>query len=446
MNRNLNFTDTSNKNQTAAFKEKVYVIADEVLSVLKELHQEHAKQIDSKLIAEKMSRRNLIMKVLVEKESINELDGAEMDTMQETVNMVLDRFSDIVPSSLLGNLGDLKDKIHSKSDSGDSAQWLDPAVKIVKKYIGSLTDRIKNLKDLFQKTMHYLTETEKHLSFGLSSAQENFQENRNFEKSLYSNMDEMRQSINAGDINTIKSAVLSRIENINRTIETNRDQDIKRLKETETTIEEMGKKMNDLKNEAEETRKRSEELEFETVRDNLTGLYNRKAYNLKIKETMANMERYEVPASLLVCDLDYFKKINDTFGHHVGDLTIKKVAGILTKRLRKNDFIARYGGEEFVAILPHTHLDKAIRIAEGLQSYINASVFIFKEKNVPVTISIGVSTFKKGDDAINIFERADSALYMAKDSGRNNIKTENDVKYKVTGSTPDMGHNNQNIK
>ena len=115
MIRDLNFTDTSNKNQAATFKEKVYVIADEVLSVLKELHQAHEKQIDSKLIAEKMSRRNLIMKVLVEEKPKNELDGAEMDTLKETVNMVLDRFSDIVPSSLLGNLGDLKDKVHYES-------------------------------------------------------------------------------------------------------------------------------------------------------------------------------------------------------------------------------------------------------------------------------------------------------------------------------------------
>ena len=210
-------------------------------------------------------------------------------------------------------------------------------------------------------------------------------------------------------------------------MEEKKKQDLLRLKETEKSLAEMSSKMIVVKNEAEAMRKRSQEVELESLCDNLTGLYNRKSYDQKIEETLANLARYNVPSSLLICDIDNFKKINDNFGHHIGDLTLKKVSQIFKKKLRKNDFIARYGGDEFLCILPHTMLEEAKKVAEEIQSYIDGASFTFKGKKVPVTISIGVSTFKNGDDALTIFERADVSLYMAKNSGRNLVKTEADV-------------------
>jgi diguanylate cyclase len=200
-----------------------------------------------------------------------------------------------------------------------------------------------------------------------------------------------------------------------------------RLQRTEEALQEMTERMNEMKKEAEEIRKKAEEAKNESYHDSLTQLHNRKAYDEKIEEAMANVTRYDESASLIVCDIDFFKSINDTFGHKVGDLALKKLATLLKERLRVNDFVARYGGEEFVVILPHTDLDGAYIAGEGIRSYIDKALFSYKGQHIPLKVSVGISEFKKSDDSSSAFERADKALYLAKDSGRNQVKTEKDV-------------------
>lgn len=421
-------TPPNDINQANTFQEKVCVIADEVLSILKELHQEQRKQIDSKLIAEKMFDKESVKKMLDDHGPDGIVIEDKIDPLKETVDNVLNRFSELLPSSMMEDLSDLKDQHYDKTAPEGSMEWMDSAVRIVKRYIDSVSNRVNVLEDLLQKTTHYLTDTEEQLATELSSVQGRFQEDRDFEDRISSNMGEMKQSFNiSGDIGRIKDVVFSKIDNINKKMAKKKEQDILRLNETERTLQEMSGKMRDIKNEAEAMRKRSQEAEIESLQDNLTGLYNRKAYDLKVEETLVNLERYNVAASMLVCDIDYFKRINDNFGHHIGDRTLKKLAEIFKGRVRKHDMIARYGGEEFVCILSHTSLEEAGKVGEDLRSFIDRSNFSFKGKEVPVTISIGASSFRKGDDRTNVFERADAALYLAKRSGRNTVKTEDDV-------------------
>ena len=146
-----------------------------------------------------------------------------------------------------------------------------------------------------------------------------------------------------------------------------------------------------------------------------------------MSEVIADVNRYDATTSLMICDIDFFKKVNDTYGHKVGDLALKKLASLLQERLRVNDIITRFGGEEFAIILPHTTLDGAQKAGEGIRSYIDKASFSYKGEKIALTISVGVSQFRKQDDNSSVFERADSALYLAKNSGRNTVKTESDL-------------------
>ncbi|MBI5665841.1 MAG: GGDEF domain-containing protein [Nitrospirae bacterium] len=416
------------QNVTADFEDKVYVIADEVLNILKDLSQENKKQINSKAIAEKMFWSDSVKNIL----SVNTVNAPgnvpDPESLKELSNTLLDKFTEFMPPSITDQLSDLKEKLHIKEGSGGSHDWLDSPIKVIKKYIDSLTVRVKELENFMQQTMTYLEETEGHVASELSSQQHKFREDRSFEENISENVTSIKNNIDvSNDFNSIKMAVISKIENINKSIETKREHDMRRLNETEKTLDEMGRRMSEIKREADEIRKKSQEIEFESVHDNLTGLYNRRAYDQKITETLAALERYNVPASLMICDIDYFKKINDTFGHKVGDLALKKLGSLLKERLRINDFVARYGGEEFAVILSHTDLKGAIQAGEGVRSYIDKAVFSYKDQKIPLTISIGVSVFIKGDNGSTVFERADSALYLAKKSGRNSVKSENDV-------------------
>ena len=170
-----------------------------------------------------------------------------------------------------------------------------------------------------------------------------------------------------------------------------------------------------------------EVLEFATL-DALTGYNNRHQFEKRLKETTASAKRQNKPLCCIMSDIDFFKKVNDTYGHAVGDCVLKTVAKTIKKELREEDIASRYGGEEFIFLLPHTNLDEALVVANRLREKvekkkINIEEFNIKNiKEISVTISIGVSEYNKNDKSCEIlYKNADSALYQAKEEGRNKV-------------------------
>ncbi|MGB3623828.1 MAG: GGDEF domain-containing protein, partial [Ketobacter sp.] len=126
--------------------------------------------------------------------------------------------------------------------------------------------------------------------------------------------------------------------------------------------------------------------------------------------------------SITIIDIDHFKKINDTLGHLRGDKVLKLVAREISQRLRSEDFVARYGGEEFVIIMPETDLQSALVATEKVRAAIESCPFSFNQQPIPITASFGVTSFENGDEIETCFERADKALYRAKELGRNRVE------------------------
>ena len=156
----------------------------------------------------------------------------------------------------------------------------------------------------------------------------------------------------------------------------------------------------------------------EALRDPLTGAYNRLAYDRRAALEVARWRSDGGNLSMIVCDIDHFKRINDTFGHTAGDKVLKEVVRLLQEQLRSSDFVARYGGEEFVVILNGAAEEAALQIAEKLRRTIKSAPFRSRGERVPVTISCGVGTFSDEDTLEQVFERTDAALYAAKAQGR----------------------------
>jgi diguanylate cyclase len=416
------------ENKEATFQEKVYALSDEFLKIMKELHQEHNKLINSKRIAKKMFTKESIKNIL----NNCSLEGPDsehrVDPLKETVDRILNSFSELFPPIMIEQLSEIKDQHINTSNPTGSTGRLDSAVSLVKKYIDSISSRINELEDLIKKTVNFLSKMENSLISGLSAVRGKYCDDSALEIRVSSDMSVMKKSVEtSNDIETIRSVVINKIENITNALEQKKEQDMLRLEEMEKTFEALSNKMSYLVNETQAISKRSLETVTESYNDNLTALYNRKAYDKKIKETLADLDRYNAPASLLIFDIDNFKEINDNFGHLIGDLTLKKFAHLLKEKSRINDFIARYGGDEFVCILPNTQLEGTRQAAEKIRSFIDRTSFVFKDKEIPVTISAGISTFRAGDDTTTVFHRADIALYLAKHSGRNMVKTEDDV-------------------
>ncbi len=157
--------------------------------------------------------------------------------------------------------------------------------------------------------------------------------------------------------------------------------------------------------------------------DAVTGVCNKHIFEKRFAEEFSFASRKDLPLSLLMIDIDFFKKVNDTYGHMAGDYVLKGVAGRIGKALRDEDILARYGGEEFTVVLRGTDKDGAIQIAERIRQLVESQPFSFEKQAIPCTISIGVSTLYEGNfpTAAEMLAKADVCLYKSKQSGRNRV-------------------------
>jgi diguanylate cyclase (GGDEF)-like protein len=156
------------------------------------------------------------------------------------------------------------------------------------------------------------------------------------------------------------------------------------------------------------------------VTDPLTGAYNRRYLEEQARHAIDALQRDEIPASLLLIDVDFFKRINDKYGHGVGDIAIKRLVEVISGRIRAVDILCRFGGEEFVVLLQGTAVDGAVAAANDLRALVEGSRILPEGS---VTISIGVCEVRPGDTLDQWFKLADSALYLAKHKGRNRVET-----------------------
>lgn len=166
-----------------------------------------------------------------------------------------------------------------------------------------------------------------------------------------------------------------------------------------------------------------DKLNMEANTDRHTGCYNKVYFNNALEKEFKKAQAAGSPLSLILFDLDHFKKLNDNYGHDAGDYVLKELANVIRKRgLRAADVFARYGGEEFVILMPKTNLKDGFKLAETLRRAVEAHEFIYDKKRLPVTASIGVSDYRSGvNESVDLFKRADEAVYKSKENGRNQV-------------------------
>lgn len=223
----------------------------------------------------------------------------------------------------------------------------------------------------------------------------------------------------SGDLGELGTSVRDHLTLIVQAMERYQQDEEEREQRLEAKLALLQERLNEMEAEVQESRSAIEEQKRLATHDNLTGLPNREAYQSRLEEELLRRHRYGNALSMAICDVDYFKRINDNYGHLAGDKVLQLIARSLRKNLREIDFIARYGGEEFVVLMPETSVDDAMTVAEKLRKAIEDSPFHFKKERVPITISFGVTEFHALESPDVVFDRADKALYQAKEQGRN---------------------------
>jgi diguanylate cyclase len=256
---------------------------------------------------------------------------------------------------------------------------------------------------------------------GVNAANEISVKKRNLlDQAVSEQIMELREkSENATQLEPLKQIVSSRLTTITQQIQAHNLQEQQERDQAQREMQILSQRLREMESESSDLRSKLDLAQHRATRDPLTNLPNRLAFEDRLADEMARCRRHKSPMSLMVWDVDLFKKINDTYGHKCGDKALIVIAELLSKHCRETDFVARFGGEEFVMILPGADAKSALLIAEKLRKTLEHSSFNANGNKVFITLSCGISQFLEGDSNESIFNRADSGLYSAKQTGRN---------------------------
>ena len=225
-------------------------------------------------------------------------------------------------------------------------------------------------------------------------------------------------SAETDDLEQLKAFVGARLDHLQEHLQQQDNAGDARQRKLMEQLATLSQQVTQLSTETVNLRSRLDITTEEALRDPLTGAFNRLAYDRRAALEVARWQSDGGALSMIICDIDHFKRINDQFGHAAGDRVLKEVVRLLQQQLRSSDFVGRYGGEEFVVLLSGAGEQAAIQIADKLRRSIKAAPFRSRGDRVPVTISCGVGSFTADDTLERVFERTDAALYEAKVQGR----------------------------
>ena len=228
----------------------------------------------------------------------------------------------------------------------------------------------------------------------------------------------------AADLSVLKEQIQTRLAKIEENVNGFRETEKVQHSGADEDVQRLMARLNELESESQNLKARVQKERMQAQIDALTGIANRLGYDHRVAQEYARFKRFNNPLCLVVWDVDFFKRINDDYGHAAGDKALKTIAKLLADNIRETDYLARYGGEEFVLIMPGANKAAAKVVAEKLRQTVEDSGFHFKGDPVSITISAGIAEFQKDDTTGSVFERADKALYSAKESGRNKVVTD----------------------
>jgi len=346
-----------------------------------------------------------------------------IDDYKQDYQDVVNNLRSNLDKKYTGKLDNIAARINTAAGTNDITTIRESVFSLIFVYISDTNQDRDKVNTFVREVVGKILDIESNLATTYQQTDSMFQSNEGFASVLDVEMKGLKQASDlSSSLEELKIQVSQRLISIENALQQKQstDQTIRETAEKDRQAFRSG--FEKLKQELDEATKYSEELEKKLNQDQLTGAFNRRAYDKRIEDEMARFLRYGTPFSFLLIDADKFKLINDNYGHAIGDKCLQEIIKRTLPLLRKNDMLARYGGEEFVVIMPETDSNGAQKAAEKIRQTIEKIEFIYKKKKVKVTVSIGVSQTRKGDtNHHQIFERSDIAVYQAKEKGRNQV-------------------------
>lgn len=316
----------------------------------------------------------------------------------------------------------LQDKLAADFDMNDWGLYLDEIIAEIQNIIGGISNEKAELEGLIVDVTRQLNE----ISEVLTDEQADSIEGRKDTHQLQKVMTESVESIQAqveqeSDIGRLKSSINQHLVLIKNGVKVFIEKDSKRYDKTESRNQRLKEQLRFMEQESDQLQQKLTENRKKLMFDTLTGVRSRLSYDELLEQEFSRWLRYQETFSFALLDIDLFKRVNDQFGHNAGDKALQVVAKMMMRHIRKTDFLFRIGGEEFVLLLPKTDALNAAPLVEKIRDSVGKSSFHFKQQKVDITLSAGLTEIKAGDSQESVYERADAALYEAKNGGRNRL-------------------------
>ena len=346
-----------------------------------------------------------------------------VDSARQSLLDLIDRIP--VSRNLAGEAGQLRRTIEAIATPEDIRPCTTALGHLVGKLREEMQAELDRLAEFLRATARRMQEFEQVMLRSREMYADSEADALQLSETICVGVREVRHSVGEADsLDELKVLIEGKLEVIDNGLTQFVSTQTRRAAEAGDVIERMTHRLKDLEQQAMHLREDLEVQHARVLLDPLTGILNRAGYTEMVTKHFARWKRYGGALSLGVIDLDLFKAINDHYGHAAGDKVLATVASKLKEVIRESDVLCRFGGEEFVLLLPETALADARTMLEKLRSHIADCPFRHKDTPVRVTMSCGVAQFRSADTIDSVFERADRAMYAAKQGGRNRVCTE----------------------
>lgn len=348
---------------------------------------------------------------------IDAVGDADGDAGGELLLQLLERLD--LPAELEPQIAAIKDRLENRAGF-DAPNVLRDIATLIADMRARLQQEKVDIETFLKQLTDRLQDIDSYVRGTESARIEAYQSSRDLDEAVQEHVRGIEDSVReAQSLDHLKQAVQQRIDAIITHVGQHRRGERQRHDEVEAQVVQLTERLHEMEAESAQLRERISQEHRQAMTDALTGIPNRMAYQERIAQEYARWKRFNTPLALLIWDVDNFKRINDQYGHKAGDKVLKVIAGTLADNIRETDFLARYGGEEFVLLMTGTAQPAILEVAEKLRSAVEIKGFHYRGENVPITISCGIAEFSSGDSIEAVFERADQALYRAKEAGRN---------------------------
>jgi diguanylate cyclase len=321
---------------------------------------------------------------------------------------------------LAASVDSLQEELRQPSASERWPGLLERCSALVTRRIRQLDQRQQGLQALLGQLASSLDQMAQFAAGNAAQLALQARERDSFANLVGGEVQALAQSLDRGDaLSDLRLQLGSRLASIAQHLQVFRRREATTLSAMQSRNQQMQSRIRELEQQAEQLRQRLQQEQHAALLDPLTGIPNRLAWDRHCAEMLTQPAG---PTCIAVWDVDHFKAINDECGHAAGDRALRHVADCLRRHLRSSDFLARYGGEEFVLLLPGTTLEDALGLAERIREAVTRIGFHVGGQRRPLSISAGLTRLRPGDSAGSAFERADAALYRAKNGGRNRVE------------------------